>query len=129
MVVLRHTPEGQGEAEGEHFDLLLERDRVGALLAFRLEQAIDLGVTAEFMAERNADHRRVYLDYEGPVPAPGSESSPNGEVRRVMEGECMIHVEGEGEIEVTLAAAGVAGTFGGVPMGPGRPGWWWFTRR
>ena len=74
-VLLLH--EGHGAA---HIDLLLERDD-GPLVTFRAPVSVTLllgdGVAAAFEAERLPDHRRVYLEYEGPV------SSNRGTVRRV----------------------------------------------
>lgn len=75
MVLLRH--DGYGPS---HIDLLLERDD-GPLVTFRAPLGIALllepGAGASFDAERSPDHRRIYLDYEGPV------TSDRGTVRRV----------------------------------------------
>ncbi len=46
-----------------HWDLLLEAG--DALLSWRLLAEPSAGATIP--AERNADHRKMYLDYEGPV--------------------------------------------------------------
>ena len=46
-----------------HWDLLLEDG--DALLAWRLLDEPRKGVTV--LAMKNADHRKMYLDYEGPV--------------------------------------------------------------
>ena len=46
-----------------HWDLLLEDG--DALLAWRLMEEPRAGMAV--IAEKNADHRTVYLDYEGPV--------------------------------------------------------------
>lgn len=58
FTISHHT----GAKEGDHFDLLLERD--DALCTFRLR-------SADFAAPQQAlpipDHRKLYLDYEGPV--------------------------------------------------------------
>jgi hypothetical protein len=75
VVLLLH--EGHGAT---HIDLLLERDD-GPLVTFRAPVAVTLllgdGAAATFEAERLPDHRRVYLEYEGPV------SNNRGTVRRV----------------------------------------------
>lgn len=51
-----------------------------ALIAFRLSVRIDLALPRRFEAQRIADHRRLYLDYEGPV------SGGRGSVRRLAAG-------------------------------------------
>lgn len=60
-----------------HWDLLLERD--GVLWTWRLSALPQAGVAQA--AERLGDHRRLYLDYEGPV------SNDRGTVVRVDGGE------------------------------------------
>lgn len=45
-----------------HWDLLLEDGDV--LLAWRLLEEPRVGTVP---AEKNADHRKIYLDYEGPI--------------------------------------------------------------
>jgi hypothetical protein len=60
-----------------HLDLLLQAGEV--LWAWRIDALPPAGVAAE--AERNFDHRLVYLDYEGPV------SGGRGQVRRLDGGE------------------------------------------
>ena len=60
-----------------HYDFLLEQGEI--LKAWRLEQAPARGL--RILATANADHRRIYLEFEGPV------SGERGQVRRVAEGE------------------------------------------
>lgn len=68
-----------------HWDLLLEPaaeaepSAVGLLRAWALETPLD--GPQPIRAARLADHRRLYLDYEGPI------SGDRGEVRRVAEGD------------------------------------------
>ena len=63
-VLLRHTL----EEGGSHLDWMIERaDPAAPLIAFRLALSIELMNASEFAAERMADHRRVYLEYEGIV--------------------------------------------------------------
>jgi hypothetical protein len=75
VVLLLH--EGHGVT---HVDLLIERDD-GPLMTFRapvgLSVLLEDGQDAKFDAERLPEHRRVYLDYEGPV------SNNRGSVRRI----------------------------------------------
>ncbi len=63
-----------------HVDWMIARDRAGRepLISFRLPRRIDeLKPGQRMAAERIADHRPAYLDYEGPV------SDERGSVRRL----------------------------------------------
>jgi hypothetical protein len=72
FVVLHHT--GHGEP---HFDLMLEVDGEAGLRAWRLSSwPPGPGMTVTPLP----GHRRVYLEYEGPV------SRDRGQVRRVAAG-------------------------------------------
>lgn len=71
-VVLHHT--GHGEA---HFDLMLETEPERALWTFR---APDWPIRSRVELAPLPDHRRAYLEYEGPV------SGGRGQVRRVEAG-------------------------------------------
>lgn len=79
-VLLRHdTPDG-----GHHFDWMLEGGPDGTLITFRTAERVDEHVNTgegEFECEALADHRAVYLDYEGEI------SGGRGSVRRVAQGE------------------------------------------
>jgi hypothetical protein len=88
----------------EHFDLLLQLAGEDKLLTWRILTPMEQwagGVTAE----RVADHRAVYMTYEGPI------SGGRGEVKRVATGagECVaagvgtLRVRLDGMGEVTLA--------------------------
>lgn len=82
-VLLQHTLPDRTA----HLDWMLERppggDR-GTLLSFRLRIGTDPLTAQRFVAERIGDHRREYLDYEGPV------SGDRGEVRRIASGTCRV---------------------------------------
>jgi hypothetical protein len=71
-VVLRH--EG---VERPHFDLLFETSPASALAAWRADR---WPVRDGDLVQPLPDHRRIYLDYEGPV------SGNRGSVRRVLAG-------------------------------------------
>lgn len=71
-VILHHT----GIAE-PHYDLMFEREPGGALLTLRSRV---WPITVPTDVEPLPDHRRHYLDYEGPV------SNRRGVVRRVQSG-------------------------------------------
>lgn len=73
--LLHELPDGTS-----HVDWMIARDRAGRepLISFRLPRRIDeLKPGQRMAAERIADHRPAYLDYEGAV------SDKRGTVRRV----------------------------------------------
>ena len=73
--LLHELPDGTS-----HVDWMIARDRAGQepLITFRLQRRIDeLKPGQRMAAERIADHRPAYLDYEGPV------SDERGSVRRL----------------------------------------------
>jgi hypothetical protein len=73
-VVLRH--EG---IPAPHFDFMFERSPGGPLVTFRIDVwPVDREITVVPLS----DHRRDYLDYEGPV------SGDRGFVRHVSAGRC-----------------------------------------
>jgi len=88
-VLLRHTlPDGSS-----HLDWMIEIDPGARLVTFRLAAAMGDG---PFEAERIGDHRRDYLDYQGPVPG------GRGEVERVVGGEVTIHAFEPDRLDLTL---------------------------
>lgn len=97
-VLLRHEVPGPAGVSGVdwHFDWMIERVAGGALLTFRVMVRVDeVGVT-EFVATKLADHRAVYLEYEGEI------SGGRGTVSRVASGKVVSMAEGAGEIEIAL---------------------------
>lgn len=70
FVILHHR-----HADGEHWDLMVEQGDV--LLTWRLGREPVGRSSLPIPAKRIADHRKAYLDYEGPV------SGDRGYVRRV----------------------------------------------
>jgi len=78
FVILRH--EG---VESPHFDLMFETSSGSDLATFRCPKwPVTLGTELTALS----DHRRAYLDYEGPL------SNNRGHVTRVLSGSC--NVEG-----------------------------------
>ena len=73
-VVLRHDG-----IDNPHFDVMWESSPGSALVTIRTEEW-PMREPARF--ERVGDHRREYLEYEGPV------SGGRGHVRRVARGTC-----------------------------------------
>lgn len=98
FVILHHQVGG-----GEHWDLMLERKDV--LLTWRLErEPIDpssLPIPAKWIGE----HRRAYLDYEGPV------SGDRGHVRRVDRGLVEFEETGPDRYLFRLEGRRLAGSF------------------
>lgn len=91
-VVLRH----EGVAD-PHFDLMFETAPGSALRTYRIDRwPIDMAAGCTPLP----DHRRQYLDYEGPI------SWNRGEVRRVAAGTC-IFAELSGELCLHLSPAAV----------------------
>lgn len=78
FVILHHRT-----ADGEHWDFMIEQ--ADALATWRLAANPVDRPGDSIPATRLADHRKVYLDYEGPLTA------GRGEVARVESGLCDIH--------------------------------------
>jgi hypothetical protein len=66
-----------------HWDLLIEVSGQERLATWRLAEN-PIGRPDAIAAERIGDHRRVYLDYEGPL------SEDRGKVRRLDRGACRV---------------------------------------
>lgn len=106
-VVLRHDlPDGS-----HHFDWLIEPEGADAgagepdarvLIAWRLARRPDESVGSELAAERLSPHRRVYLEYEGPI------SGGRGEVTRVAEGLARVYRDTASAFDVTARLGGVS---------------------
>lgn len=70
--ILKHTAHPQ---HADHFDLMFEIESGSSLATFRAKTW-----PPDSAVERIADHRRDYLDYEGPI------SGGRGEVKRIASG-------------------------------------------
>ena len=80
--VLHHTG-----VDAPHYDLLVETAAGSPLMTYRVDRwPMETGAV---LVERLADHRRIYLDYEGPI------SGNRGSVRRVAQGTCRLHLRGD----------------------------------
>lgn len=74
----------------EHVDWMLERDATAPLVTFRAPRRVALlEPGAAIDLERIGDHRRRYLDYEGPL------SGDRGSVRRLGAGRVMSWTGGD----------------------------------
>ncbi len=87
-VILEHDA-----PRGLHWDLLLET--AGLLSAWAMARPPD--EPGEILAEKLPDHRRVYLEYEGPI------SNNRGTVARWDHGEYRILRRGEGFLELSVS--------------------------
>ena len=87
FALLEHGRDG-----ASHRDFLLERD--GASATWAIASPIASG--RDLRAERLADHRNLYLDYEGPIPG------GRGEVRRLARGTYTTREWSEDRVAVTL---------------------------
>ncbi len=84
-----------------HWDLMVERAPEGLLRTWRLECPPFLGCSIH--AEALADHRRLYLDYEGPV------SNNRGVVSRWDAGKLEILSESEAVLVLQLSGQKIRG--------------------
>ena len=84
-----------------HWDLLLEQAGQDSLLTWRLEKSPALGEV--ILAEELPGHRRIYLDYEGPV------SGNRGKVRRWDAGEYERLSQMQARIEIAFLGQRVRG--------------------
>jgi hypothetical protein len=85
--------------DGVHWDLLLD---VGeALRAWAIDAPVEAG--RELPARELADHRRIYLEYEGPI------SGGRGWVRRIDGGVYEPRVSEPGRVVVALSGAQLVG--------------------
>ncbi len=105
FVVLEHR------WNGVHYDLMLEDPSTGALRTWAIDAPIVAG--AELPARALADHRRAYLDYEGPV------SGNRGEVRRLDQGTYEPRVWSTEAVEIVLDGSRFQGTAGLRPRETG----------
>jgi hypothetical protein len=93
FVILRHHfPAGAVAEFSDHFDLMLEQE--SKLATWRIEAIPDPDQAVS--ATRLADHRKVYLDYEGPV------SGDRGTVEQVIAGTYEICQDTESCLDVLL---------------------------
>ncbi len=96
FVLLQHDPPDAGQPP--HWDFLIEVAGRELLPTWRLA-ANPLASPGPIAAERIADHRRLYLDYEGEI------GGGRGRVRRLDHGECQIEVLTGDEAVVRIAGA------------------------
>lgn len=84
-----------------HWDFLVEMTAESALRSWRLEQPPEPGLLIR--ADALPDHRRLYLDYEGPI------SGNRGEVARWDFGEADICSKGPDEVTLEIRGQRIQG--------------------
>jgi hypothetical protein len=99
FVVLRHT-----NRRGVHFDLLIEDG--DHLATWRCPQSPESSGAKGLVCDKLGDHRKRYLDYEGPI------SRDRGEVMRHDEGSCEVRRSGEEHWEVVFHGRHLKGPHG-----------------
>jgi hypothetical protein len=83
FALLEHRPDQPSASSPLHWDLLLEVPNQEKLPTWRLLKN-PLEAADPIPAQRIADHRRIYLEYEGPI------SGGRGHVRRLDRGQTQI---------------------------------------
>jgi hypothetical protein len=95
---LRFALHLHGGFGADHYDLMIETDPAGPLATWQFaENPLPPDALAGRQGRRIADHRRIYLDYQGPV------SRGRGQVRRLDGGEVRILVAGEDRLDVRFS--------------------------
>ena len=87
-----------------HWDLLIEVPGQERLATWRLAEN-PIEVPAEIAAERIADHRRVYLEYEGGL------GGGRGSVRRLDRGASVLEEYSEHKVTADLEGAHLRGRY------------------
>lgn len=98
FVVLQHT-----DKAGIHFDLMI--DLGPALATWKFSHAPENATAGSLPCHRIGDHRRAYLDYEGPV------SRDRGHVVRHDFGQCDVQTNGSLVWTVTFRGEKLSGRF------------------
>jgi hypothetical protein len=96
FVVLQHI-----DRDGTHFDLMIENGP--ALATWKCPQP--LSASGPLECRRIADHRAIYLDYEGPI------SGDRGTVTRWDRGLCQVSHADEDRWQVNFAGEKLRGDF------------------
>jgi hypothetical protein len=112
FVVLRHELPPNAP-RGSHYDLMLEQE--GVLRTWACEQLPAAGEPTA--AERLADHRLAYLEFEGPV------SGDRGSVTRVAAGTYELLAEDDTLVRVRLSGDSIRGMLT-IEQMPGEPQRW-----
>jgi len=98
FVILHHSGYGR-----DHWDLMLEQSQ--SLATWKVYHEPGNLTKGAIEVFRIVDHRKAYLDYEGPV------SDNRGEVRRVYAGTYILLQKSEDSWQVRLKADNIAGEY------------------
>jgi hypothetical protein len=110
FVVLEHT-----DHAGVHFDLMI--DAGDSLATWKCPQPPESAINGERVCVRLEDHRRLYLDYEGPI------SGGRGEARQYDQGTCMVHQRTASRWELSFRGQRLIGRFALEPLPAGGDQW------
>ena len=99
FVVLRHCV----SRNDVHFDLMV--DSGDAMATWRCPEAPETASGAAMTCEKLADHRRRYLEYEGPL------SQNRGDVRRHDGGYCRLLAAGDGVWQIAFRGTRLRGEY------------------
>lgn len=91
------------DRKGRHYDLLIEAGEV--LATWKSDKPPEEANDAGLPCRRIADHRPIYLEYEGPI------SRGRGHVERRDAGECLVHVCTSTCWEITFRGERLRGVF------------------
>ena len=88
FVILHHQPDPREHSASatnqfpQHWDFMVEQAET--LATWQLQSNPTTNPTATINAKRIADHRKAYLEYEGPI------SQNRGQVQRIDSGTCVL---------------------------------------
>ena len=99
FVVLRHVV----GADDVHFDLMI--DRTDALATWRCPSPPHDADSDGMVCTRLPDHRRLYLDYEGPI------SGDRGHVERHDHGMCRLVIQGDLDWDLSFQGGRLNGDY------------------
>ena len=98
FVVLRHD-----DREGTHYDLMIDRGE--HLTTWKCPAPPETALTSPLPCRRIGDHRRLYLDYEGPI------SGDRGSVRQHDRGRCKLIAQSPEQWRVDFAGRILTGSY------------------
>ncbi len=104
FVLLEHKTTSGADAADVHWDLIVQVPGQALLPTWRLAEN-PLAAPTPITAERIADHRPAYLDYEGAV------SGERGTVRRIERGAAEVLRYGEAVVRVRFDGEGLCGVY------------------
>ncbi len=101
--------------EGDHYDLMIESGE--RLATWKIFDPPESAAGRPLSAQRIGEHRRTYLDYEGPV------SGHRGHVTRHDAGRCLVHRQSPEAWELNFFGDNLAGRFILERLGPDDHSW------